>query len=425
MITRWEPSVVRAEMMAMVALLASFQGRQVSKWFCLSAGSTIALLVDPFLVGSAGFLLSVSACAGMAGLGEFFFSRLRGPFWLRRAIAYSVAAQLGVAPVQVAIFDQLPVVGLLTNVAAEPLAGLVMVWGVVGGLMAGIVPFDSIRALIHVPDTFALWIVRLIAHSRRSFGSAVVGKVHCLCFELPGSGGTRSNDARRALVWRVMTEAVQAVYLIKGDDPALLSEELSGLIERLVGERSADLTVQDIPEDAEPGAVIDACQTPAFLTDRRVVVVRGAGRFRADEVEPLIAYLTSPMPTTCLVLVGGGGTIPTRLQKAVKEHGHVIDASVPAGKGRQVWLTSKLKESALRLDRQATAVLQDRLGNELGQLTGVLDALASAYGETAVIDVDALEPFLGAGGAAAPWELTDAIDSGDTVSGFKAVATHA
>lgn len=210
--------------------------------------------------------------------------------------------------------------------------------------------------------------------------------------------------------------AVQSVYLIKGDDPALVSEELSSLVEQLAGERDADLVVQDVPEDADLGAVLDACQTPAFLTDRRIVVVRNAGRFRADEVEPLVTYLSEPMPTSVLILVGGGGTIPTRVQNSVKEHGHIIDVTVPTGKKRHAWLADRLKESPVKLDREALDLLQDRLGDEMGQVSGVLDALAAAYGEKATVNAEQLEPFLGAGGAAAPWELTDAIDSGDTAT---------
>jgi DNA polymerase III subunit delta len=211
-----------------------------------------------------------------------------------------------------------------------------------------------------------------------------------------------------------MVEPPQSVYLIKGDDSSLISEALSSLVEQLLGDRAPDLALQDIPEDSDLATVLDACQTPAFLSDRRVVVVRSAGRFRADQVEPLITYLSSPMPTTSLILVAGGGAIATRLQKAIKEHGHVIDASSPSGKARQAWLTQRLKQSPVNLDRRAVQLLQERLGDELGQLGGILDAMASAYGEGADVDCEALEPFLGAGGTAAPWELTDAIDGGDT-----------
>jgi DNA polymerase-3 subunit delta len=40
--------------------------------------------------------------------------------------------------------------------------------------------------------------------------------------------------------------------------------------------------------------------------------------------------------------------------------------------------------------------------------------LASAYGTGATVSADDLEPFLGAAGGLAPWDLTDAIDAGDT-----------
>jgi DNA polymerase-3 subunit delta len=205
------------------------------------------------------------------------------------------------------------------------------------------------------------------------------------------------------------------VYLVKSDDPSLLTQAARSLVKSLVQERSAELVLEEIGEDADISAVLDACQTPAFLSDRRVVVVRSAGRFRADEVDPLIAYLKAPMPTTSLVLLGGGGALPTRLLKAIKEHGHVVDASAPTGKARQGWLNEKLKSAPVKLDRRATDLVASKMSDNLAQINGMLDALASAFGEGASISAEQLEPYLGASsGDAAPWDLTDAIDSGDT-----------
>jgi DNA polymerase-3 subunit delta len=50
----------------------------------------------------------------------------------------------------------------------------------------------------------------------------------------------------------------------------------------------------------------------------------------------------------------------------------------------------------------------------MGRLEGLLDTLASAYGDGATVSSDDLEPFLGSAGTLAPWDLTDAIDSGDS-----------
>lgn len=193
----------------------------------------------------------------------------------------------------------------------------------------------------------------------------------------------------------------------------MLQQAQRALVARLVGDDDPALAVEEVDAAAELGAVLDACATPAFLTERRVVVVPEAGRFRADEVDPLVAYLREPMLTTSLVLVAGGGQMPTRLTKAIKEVGHVEDASAPSGKGRQAWLQERLRAVPITLERPAVALLSDRIGEELGQVDGVLTALVTAYGEGARLGADEVEPFLGSNGSAAPWELTDAIDAGD------------
>ncbi|MDQ3758232.1 MAG: hypothetical protein M3394_10330, partial [Actinomycetota bacterium] len=89
-------------------------------------------------------------------------------------------------------------------------------------------------------------------------------------------------------------------WYVKGDDPSLVGEE----VRRLVGELAGDdpMAVEDLSgEDVTVSAVVDACLTPPFLADRRVVVVREIGRFRTDELEPLIQWLGDPLPTTSLV----------------------------------------------------------------------------------------------------------------------------
>src|SRR5581483_9202698 len=125
--------------------------------------------------------------------------------------------------------------------------------------------------------------------------------------------------------------------------------------------------------------------------------------------------LDDPLPTSVLVLVSGGGQLAAKLLAAVKKSGHVVDVSVPTGaKGRSGWLAAALKDGPVNLDRQAAALLSDHLGEDVGRLATLLDALAAAYGEGADVSVDELQPFLGEAGGVAPWTLTDAIDGGDT-----------
>lgn len=204
-------------------------------------------------------------------------------------------------------------------------------------------------------------------------------------------------------------------WFVKGDDPTLLADE----VHRLMKEQAGDdpMAVEDLSgEDVEVSQIVDACNTPPFLAERRVVVVRDVGRFTADSLEPLTAWLKDPLPTTALILTAGGGQVSQRLVNAVKKVGTVVDTSAGTGRARTTWLVDRLKQAPVKLDAAAGDLLGRHLGEDVGRLTSLLDALAAAYGEGAKLGVEEIEPFLGEAGGVAPWDLTDAIDRGDTAA---------
>lgn len=210
----------------------------------------------------------------------------------------------------------------------------------------------------------------------------------------------------------MVTDAAVHAWLVRGDDPTLVADE----VHRLVGELSGGdpMAVEELSgDDVTAAAIADACQTPPFLASRRVVVARGMGRFLTDELAPLLAWLADPLPTTALVLTGGGGQVSMKLVNAVRKVGQVVDAGAGSGKAREQWLSARLKSAPVRLDARAAAALGRHLGEDVGRLPTLLEALASAYGEGARIGEDELGPFLGQAGGIAPWDLTDAMDKGD------------
>jgi DNA polymerase III subunit delta len=213
-------------------------------------------------------------------------------------------------------------------------------------------------------------------------------------------------------------------YLVKGDDPSLVAQAVRDLLTELVGERDQSLVVEEVGggpgDDINVGAIVDACLTPPFLIDRRVVVVRDAGRLLTADVPRLVEVVTNSMDSTILVLVGGGGTVPAPLSKAVNSAGQVIDVSVTKAGDRKTWLREHLRGAPVKLDGGATELLGEHIGEDLGRVEGLLSALRSAYGDGAVISATALQPYLGEAGTVARYELTDAIDQGETA---KALAT--
>jgi DNA polymerase-3 subunit delta len=213
-----------------------------------------------------------------------------------------------------------------------------------------------------------------------------------------------------------------AVHLITGPDESLVLSAVSELLHRLVGDNDRSLMVDDFDGDEyELRAVVDAAQTPPFLTDTRVVVARGVARFTDEQLAPLVAYLTDPLPTTSLVLVAGGGRLLKALTDATKRAGAEVVATAPPTRARERtdWFEEQIAAAGLRLDQRAVALLGSWLGEDAGRLDGILDTLQATYGSAHQLKVEDVRPFIGDAGSVPPWDLTDAIDRGDATAALQ------
>ena len=155
LLTRFEPSVVRATFVAAVALFARTTGRPSGGLRHLAVAVAGLLLVDPMLVHSLGFRLSVAASVGVLVVAPPLVARLPGPRWFRDALGVTAGAQLAVAPVLVPALGPMPLAALPANVLAGPLAGALMAWGLTAGSMAGLVGGPA-AALLHLPTSVGL-----------------------------------------------------------------------------------------------------------------------------------------------------------------------------------------------------------------------------------------------------------------------------
>lgn len=169
LLTRAEPSVLRASVMATLAVGAQAMGRNVSVPRLLSLAVIVLLLVDPLLVRSAGFQLSVAASAGIVLLAGPIARNLVGPTWLRLGVSVTIAAQAGVMGVQLWLFGSLPLVSVPANVLAVPMAGPAMVWGLVAGIFGGLVG-EPIATLAHLPTRLMVGWVAEVARIGAALG---------------------------------------------------------------------------------------------------------------------------------------------------------------------------------------------------------------------------------------------------------------
>ena len=139
-LTRFEPSILRAGVMAGLSATAYATGHERSPVRILALAVIALVLVDPLLVWSIGFWLSVGATAGVCTAGPWLAHRLAAFGPLALPLGITLGAQLGVVIPSVLVFGRLPLVSVVANVLAVPVAGFVMLYGLPAGLIAGSVP---------------------------------------------------------------------------------------------------------------------------------------------------------------------------------------------------------------------------------------------------------------------------------------------
>jgi competence protein ComEC len=160
-LTGAEPSVLRAGVMAGLTLFGILLGRPRSAGVILSGAVFGLLVLDPALVWSVGFQLSVAATAGMVALATPIADRLR---WMPRPVALAtgatLAAQIAVTPVLLFHFHEVPLSTIVANVLAFPavapalLLGLAaafaaLAWPAAGSVLAAValVPLRYLEAI--------------------------------------------------------------------------------------------------------------------------------------------------------------------------------------------------------------------------------------------------------------------------------------
>lgn len=160
-VTRAEPSILRASVMAGVVATMALVHRAPDTRSVLCSTVVGLLFIDPMLAHSVGFALSVAATAGLAWGARWCIDTFGGG----QTLGATVAAQIGVAPVTVLFFGTIPVVSLLANPLAIPVAGAVMTVGLPLSVLGHLVPqtAGAVAFVLQIPVGWVDGVARFAA----------------------------------------------------------------------------------------------------------------------------------------------------------------------------------------------------------------------------------------------------------------------
>lgn len=162
-----QSSVVRASIMAALALLIHLSGRPSGGIPVLAASVILMLALDPWYAFDAGFALSVLATAGLLLLTRPLAAALGRvlPRGLATMIAVPLAAQLACQPVLILLSSSISLYGVAANILAAPAAPVGTVVGLCACVVAPFVPWvaTALAWIAFVPSSWVAGVATVAA----------------------------------------------------------------------------------------------------------------------------------------------------------------------------------------------------------------------------------------------------------------------
>ena len=214
-----------------------------------------------------------------------------------------------------------------------------------------------------------------------------------------------------------------ASICVVGTDATMVYDAVHNVVARALGDLDPSFALQDFTakdvttanSESVASRVLEALNTPPFLVDRRVVVVRDAQSLLADEVLAITAWMDDPAPAVTLVVA----VVGTKAHKLVKAANDVVEVNVGSRAAERVsFVEEKFGEYRVTVDHATAQRVADQVGDDVARVDALARTLAAIYGSSP-LNFGHIEPYLGDAGDVPEWDLTDAIDSGNAASAIR------
>ena len=183
------------------------------------------------------------------------------------------------------------------------------------------------------------------------------------------------------------------IHLVYGEDDVSVDEALTDLAQSAGPDDLRDVNYTSLDADGlTPNAVAAAAFTVPFMSDRRVVVVRGllstferrgpSGTRRSSNNDPISAWtefadqLSSLPPTTDLTFVDGGLSKSNPLMRKLTPLSQVHEFPLPRERDMPGWITRRANTIGLRIEPRAAATLAEAVGRQPRLIDSELKKLA-------------------------------------------------
>jgi DNA polymerase-3 subunit delta len=228
-----------------------------------------------------------------------------------------------------------------------------------------------------------------------------------------GRGREAGEDPLGAILSAIAAGEVAPVYYLAGE-PFPVEQVVLALRRAVLGASENAFNYETlIASETSPTSILASVRTMPMFGPRRLVQVRDAHLFKADDLAAFLPYLKDPSPSSCLLLIAEKADLRLKFFAEAKKAGVV--AKFEPLKDRQVpaWVSGEARRQKLKLEPGAAERLAEAVGTDMAQLASALERLSLYAGVGAPLTPGHVEELLATTRQRSVFELTGAVGRGD------------
>lgn len=161
--------------------------------------------------------------------------------------------------------------------------------------------------------------------------------------------------------------------------------------------------------DADWASIVNACRRYPMFSEKQVVILKEAQHMR--DIEKLDSYVENPLTSTIFIVAYKEKNIDGRKKfgKLLKQKAEFISFKKLYDNQLPEWTMTMVKSKGYEITQQALRVVIDHIGNDLCRIENEIEKVWLNLGASHIIDVDAVEKYIGISKEFNVFELQDAI----------------
>lgn len=183
-----------------------------------------------------------------------------------------------------------------------------------------------------------------------------------------------NRDTMKSLNEDLKTGQFKQIYLLYGEENYLKKQYKERLVKAMLPDGDTMNYAYFEGKGINPGEVIDLAETLPFFAPRRVITLENTGFFKSAGAD-LAEYIKDVSETTFLLFVESEVDKRSKMYKAVKAKGHIVELGLQDEVTLKKWILGLVKKENRQISESTVNFLLSKVGTDMENIQKELEKL--------------------------------------------------